>query len=269
MRSSEYKALKLEQDKNTLLVTFNRPEVMNAMDQEVRSELDKLFEELGQTSDVKAVVLTGAGKAFSAGGDIKAMKERYAQSLAVKSEDLRKTFKEATRLIDLIFNVPIPIIAAVNGVATGLGATIALTSDIVVASEKAKFSDSHIKVGIVPGDGGCLIWPLLVGIQRAKYYLMTGDMIDAREAERIGLVSKVVSHEQLMPVSMEIANRLSSGPTLAVSWTKRAINKIVKQNANLIMDTTLAWESLSFLSEDHGEAVNAFLEKREPKFKGV
>jgi enoyl-CoA hydratase len=269
MRASDFKALKIEQTEGILTVTFNRPHIMNALDEEARGELDTLFTILGQASDVKAVILTGEGKAFSAGGDLNNMKKRYELPLPAKSEDLRKTFKEATRLIDLILNVPMPIISAVNGVASGLGATIALSSDIIIASDKAKFNDSHIKAGIVPGDGGCLIWPLLMGVTRAKYYLMTGDLIDAREAERMGIITKVVPHGELMSASMDIARKLSNGPTLAISWTKRAINKVIKQNANLIMDTSLAWEEMSFLTEDHGEAINAFLEKREPKFKGA
>jgi len=161
-----------------------------------------------------------------------------------------------------------PIIAAVNGAAVGLGATIALFCDIIIAAETARFGDTHVRAGVVAGDGGAVMWPLLVGPAKAKELLMTGDIIDAKEAERIGLVNKVVPLADLLPTARELARRLANGPTLAIAWTKHSINKRIKQDVNLLIDASLASENLTFLTEDHKEAARAFVEKREPKFKG-
>jgi enoyl-CoA hydratase len=155
-----------------------------------------------------------------------------------------------------------------NGVASGLGATIALFCDIIIAAKTARIGDPHVRVGIVAGDGGSVIWPLLVGPARAKEYLLTGDLVNAEEAERIGLINRVVEPEELYPTALALAQRLAAGAPKAIGWTKLSINRWLKEGLNLIMDTSLGLEWLTFVSEDHREAVDAFLEKREPKYKG-
>ena len=165
--------------------------------------------------------------------------------------------------------MPQPIIAAVNGDAVGLGATVALFCDVIIASETARIGDPHVRVGLVAGDGGAIIWPALVGVAKAKEFLMTGDLIPAREAERIGLVNKVVLPGEVLSSATDMARRLASGATWAIRWTKFSINKQLRAQMNMILDTSLALESLTFLSEDHKEAVAAFLEKRRPNFKGL
>jgi enoyl-CoA hydratase len=161
-----------------------------------------------------------------------------------------------------------PIIAAVNGPATGLGATLALFSDVIFAADNAKIGDPHVRVGVVAGDGGAVIWPWLVGAARAKEFLMTGDIISAAEAERIGLINHVVPADQLMDKAMAFATRLANGPTKAIRWTKVSVNKILRDTANLVLDTSLALEKQCFSTEDHKEAIRSFVEKREPKFTG-
>lgn len=160
-----------------------------------------------------------------------------------------------------------PIIARVNGHASGLGATLAVYSDIVVATESAKFSDPHVKVGLTAGDGGALMWPMLIGYQRAKEYLFLGDPITARHAEQLGLINYCVGDEAQLDAKVnELAERLASGAAHAIGWTKQAINMSLRQLALPAMEMGLGLETLSQMSADHEEAVSAFAEKREPRF---
>jgi enoyl-CoA hydratase len=263
MDYDRYKALTVEKQGKTALVTLNKPESMNAFDVELHFELEDVLDDLAKDNEVNAIVLTGAGKAFSAGGNLKMMQE------ALKDKSLpRILMNRAYRLINNILALEKPIIAAVNGHAVGLGATIALFCDVIFASENARFSDPHVSVGVVAGDGGCVIWPLLIGVARAKQYLMTGDPIGAKEAEQIGLINKAVPQDQVLPMAMAFAQRLANGPIKAIGWTKMSINEMLRNQVNLVLRTSLATEFLCFESADHAEAVNAFVEKRVPKFTG-
>ena len=172
------------------------------------------------------------------------------------------------RLIVNLLEVEAPVIVAMNGDAVGFGATLALFGDVIIAAETARIGDAHVRMGLVAGDGGAVIWPLLVGVHRAKEYLMTGDLISATEAERIGLINHVVPADELLPKARALAERLAAGPTWAVRWTKASINKLVRERMNLILDTSLAYEALSLGTEDHKEAARAFMEKRKPDFSG-
>jgi enoyl-CoA hydratase len=261
MDYSRYQCLKIERQGSILTVTFNRPEALNAINAEMHTELSEIFADINKDSDTNVVVLTGNGRAFSAGGDIK-----WFQQMTV--EQLDDLFVEARKIIIDLLEVEQPIIAAINGPATGLGATIALFSDVSIASEDARIGDPHVQVGVVAGDGGAIIWPWLVGAARAKEFLMTGDILKAQEAERIGLVNRVVAAEQLMPTAMELATRLANGPVRAIRGTKVSVNKILRDTANLVLDTSLALEKHCFRTEDHKEAINAFVEKRQPTFTG-
>nr|VFK47426.1 MAG: enoyl-CoA hydratase [Candidatus Kentron sp. TC] len=256
-----YEYLEVTREGPVLVVSFNRPESLNAMNGEFHTEMSRLFPDIAQDRKTGAVVMTGRGKAFSAGGDIKWFME-------MTSEQLDRLFAEARRIIIDLLEVEQPIISAINGFATGLGATIALFSDIIIASEKARIGDPHVQVGVVAGDGGAVIWPWLVGAARAKEFLMTGDLVDAREAERIGLVNRVVAHDELMPTAMALAKRLAEGPAQAIRGTKMSVNQILRDTANLVLDTSLALEKQCFHTEDHREAINAFMEKRRPVFTG-
>lgn len=263
MDYSRYELIKVNMDGNVAIFTLNRPEALNAINPQLHTELEDIFGDVAQDDNVNAVVLTGAGRAFCSGGDVKAMDA--GQFDPIKS---RVPLRDARRLIHNILEVEQPIIAAVNGPAIGLGTTIALFCDVIVASENAKFGDPHVKVGLVAGDGGAVIWPLLCGIARAKEYLMTGDIISAAEAERIGLINHVVPPAEVMPKAMEFAHRLADGATRAIRWTKLACNKRLRDEVNLVLDGSLATETLSMLTEDHKEAARAFVEKRAPKFRG-
>ncbi len=266
---STYKCLKIEVEDGVAIATFNRPEVMNALNQDGLNEVHKrLFQDLNKDEEVKAIILTGAGRAFCAGADIKMFASWTAAEQAGKKPRV-SGLSEGLELLEQMLDIDKPIIAAVNGPAIGLGATIALFCDIVIAAETARFGDTHISVGIVAGDGGTVMWPLLVGPAKAKELLMTGRIIDAKEADRIGLVNEVVPLKDLMPKALKLAKQLAQGPTLAIGWTKRSINTKIKQDVNLLINASLAYERLSFFTEDHNEATQAFIQKRQPKFKGL
>lgn len=265
---SRYQYLHLTTEDAVAIVTLNRPDALNAVNWELHRELETIWLDLADDEAVRAIVLTGAGRAFSAGGDLRRMLAR-AQNPAERDPYARRIQGAAYQLVERMLNVPQPIIAAVNGAATGLGATLALCCDIVIASDQARIGDTHVRAGLVAGDGGALIWPWLVGMHRAKQYLLTGDLIDAREAERIGLINQVVPHAQLMPTAMAFARRLADGAPWAIRWTKAALNTWLKLGATLIMPAALAYEGHTMLTRDHGEAVAAFLEKRPPRFLGL
>ena len=249
------------------IVTLNRPDALNAVDHQMHLEIEEVLDDVTEDSGVSAVVLTGAGRAFSAGGDIRAMKER-ADNLEAQREYVTNFIMQGPwKLVRNFLEVRQPVIAAVNGDAIGLGATLALISDMIIISEDARIGDPHVRVGIVAGDGGAAIWPLLTSLCKAKELLMTGDLITASEAERLGLVNRVVPADQVLASALELAHRLASGPTLAIRWTKLALNKRLRSEVNMVLEASLATEGLTFLSDDHREAVNAFLEKRKPTFE--
>ncbi|GIX46894.1 MAG: enoyl-CoA hydratase [Candidatus Tectimicrobiota bacterium] len=256
-----YRCLQVQRQERILTVAFNRPEALNAVDAAMHAELAQIFADIAQDRDTHVVILTGNGQAFSAGGDLK-----WFQHMTPAQLDA--LFVEARKIIIDLLEVEQPIIAAINGAAMGLGATLALFADIILAARTARIGDPHVRIGVVAGDGGAVIWPWLVGAARAKEYLLTGDTLSAEEAERIGLINRVVPPEQLMPTAMQLATRLANGPTRAIRGTKAAVNKILRDTVNLVLDTSLALEKQCFTTQDHREAVAAFLEKRPPRFCG-
>ena len=268
MATYSYETLLVDKDDGVLTITLNRPERLNAVDETMHKELETVFAEVGNDPEVSAVVLTGAGRGFCSGGDVRAMDERGG-AIALQSRALGAISQGGRRIIHNMLWVEQPMICALNGVAAGLGATIALFCDIIYASDQARIGDTHVKAGLVAGDGGAVIWPLLVGVAKAKELLMTGDIIDAAEAERIGLINKVFPHDQLMDAVMELARRLANGPALAIRGTKHAINKKIWNDLNLALDMGLALEERSSRHPDHSEAARSFVEKRAPEFKGT
>lgn len=258
----QYEYVKVELSGGVAVCTLNRPDALNAVTHAGHAELESLFVQLAGDTDVKAIVLTGAGRAFCAGGDIKEMGSgAYDQPGGIFDSGARQ-------LVTKLLAIEQPIIAAVNGAAVGLGATLALLCDVIFMADTAKIGDTHVSVGLVPGDGGAVIWPLLVGPARAKEYLMTGDLIPAVEAERIGLVNHVVPADKLMDEALAFATRLAGGATLAIRFTKLAIQRMIQQNVLSSLDMSLALEAVTGNSKDHIEATTAFGEKRTPKFEG-
>jgi enoyl-CoA hydratase len=235
---------------------------MNVVDGAMHDDLARLFRELKREREARAVLITGRGKFFSAGGDF-----GWFPTLQ-DPERLEQTRRDGKQLVWDLLDVEIPIVAALNGAAVGLGASIALLCDVIFMADTASIADPHVRVGVVAGDGGAAIWPLLLGPARAKQYLLTGDALKAPEAERIGLVNAVVPAAELEATALAFATRLAAGAPLAVQFTKQAVNKLVKDALNTAFDTSMALEMLTFRSEDHREALAAIQAKRAPVFRG-
>ncbi len=257
----QYEHLLFEHKENgILLITINRPEVLNATNARLHWELTQVWLTVADDPKTKVAVVTGAGKAFSAGGDLDDIYNRGKDF-----NQIAGVMKEASDLVYNIANCDKPVISAINGVAVGAGLTVALLADISIISETTRFTDGHLRLGVGAGDHAAIIWPLLCGMAKAKYYLLTSDFIDGKEAERIGLVSLCVPQEQVLPKAMEVAEKLASGPQFAVRWTKRSLNNWIRM-AGPTFDYSLALEMLTFFSDDPPEGVRSIKEKRAPQF---
>jgi enoyl-CoA hydratase len=235
---------------------------LNAVNGELHDDLTELFSYLAGHDESRAVLLMGTEDAFSAGGDF-----GWFPELADR-ERLERLRRDAKRLIYALLDVPQPVVAAVRGPAVGLGASIALLCDTIVMGRSATLADPHVRVGLVAGDGGTIAWPLAVGPARAKQYLLTGDPVTAEEAERIGLVNRVVDDHLVVDEAKAFARRLASGAPLAIRYTKIAVNAAVKAQAAIAFDQALAHEIATFASADHREALQAWQERRPPRFIG-
>ncbi|HVH18164.1 MAG TPA: enoyl-CoA hydratase-related protein [Myxococcota bacterium] len=259
----DYRSLRLTREGDVLVVAIEHPtSERNAVDALLHNELTQLFRELKREDESRAVLLTGRGRMFSAGGDFSWFPQ--LDDLA-KLEHLRR---DAKQMIWDLLDVELPIVAALPGPAVGLGASIALLCDTIFMAPEATIVDPHVRVGIVAGDGGVAIWPLVLGPARAKQYLLTGDPVSAEDAVRMGLANRVVPAEKLREEALAFAARLAAGAPLALRYTKQAVNKLLKDALNVAFDTSTALEIVTFQSEDHREALAALKEKRAPKFKG-
>jgi enoyl-CoA hydratase len=247
-----------------LIATIDRPgSPLNAVDAELHADVGALFRELKQHADVRAVVLTGGDKqAFSAGGDF----DWFPQLR--RFEMLDGLRREAKQLIWDLLDVEVPIVAALNGSAAGLGASIALLCDVIVMSERAVIVDPHVNVGLVAGDGGAAVWPLLVGPLAAKRHLLLGDPLTAAEAVRLGVAVEACPADQVHDRALHWAGRLAAQPPLAVRGTKLAVNQQIKRALLDSFDLSTALEIPCFLSRDHAEAIDAIRERRSPTFEG-
>lgn len=262
LSQQDYETILIDQRSNGVTrVTLNRPERLNAVDGRMHYELSRIWVDANADPAVKVLVVTGSGRAFCSGGDFGGNRKPGPGGPGAM-------MREARQIVDNLLDCEKPVISAVRGYAMGLGATIALLCDVVVASRGAVFADTHVRMGIGAGDGGQVIWPLLIGVNRAKYFLMTGDRIKAEEAQSFGLVNFVVDEEEVVERATEIADRLAAGPSLAISASKVPINKYIKMVSNLVLPLSLALEEASMKSADAAEAGQAFREKREPVFAG-
>ncbi len=263
MKWDHYQCIEFERRQRVLVIKLNRPAQLNAIDGQLHTELSRVFTDAATDTESDVVVLTGNGKAFCAGGDLD-----WMQSSIDRPAEFEAVAAEAKAIIYSQLDLPKPLVCRLNGHATGLGATLAVCCDIVVAHAGVKIGDPHVKVGLVAGDGGALLWPQLMGYAKAKRYLLTGDMLTAAEAEQAGLLSEVVPPEQLDDATYGLAERLASGATKAIRWTKITANLPLKQLVHSYFDAGVAYEMLSNMTGDHREAVAAFRERRTAIFTG-
>ena len=258
---SSYRMLHVELTRNVLRITLNRPDELNAWNQLLHQELSTIFVDAGLDQDVDVVVLTGAGRVFSAGGDWNWMRQQIADPGIMTA-----ILPHSKRMMLSILDCGKPIICRLNGDAVGAGCTLALLCDFVIAVDTARLADPHIKVGLVTGDGGAVIWPYLVGYARAKRYLLTGDYIGAKEAESIGLITQAVPAGNLDATVDVWVKRMANSATQAVGWSKSVINSSLRQALAASIDGSLAYEALSSATRDHKLAVEALLDGRKPVF---
>lgn len=258
-----YETLTITREGRLLTITMNRPEALNAADALLHEELAHVFYDVAVDPGSDVIVLTGAGRAFSAGGDIP-----WMQTAIDRPESFEQTAREAKRIVFSMLDLEKPLVARVNGHATGLGATLALLCDVIFAADTAKIGDPHVSIGFVAGDGGAAIWPQLIGYARAKEYLMTGELLPARKAAEIGLINHAVPPGDLDAAVAAFTGKLLGGATKAIRWSKTVTNIELKRIVHGVMDASVAYEALSNRTEDHQEAVNAFRARRKPDFTG-
>jgi enoyl-CoA hydratase len=263
MQFHDYETLRFDYRGRVLRLTIAGKSRMNGVDARMHEELARVFLDVQRDPDSDIVVLTGAGQAFCAGGDM-----TWFQDMIDDPRKFRALGPEAKRIITSLLELEKPIVCRLNGAAAGLGASIALLCDIIVADETALIGDPHVKVGLVAGDGGSVIWPQLIGFARAKEMLLTGDMIRARDAVAMGLINHAVPADQLDARVDEIVGKVLGNPRWAVRWTKTAVNVTLRDIANKVNDAAIAYELLSNMMKDRQEAVSAFVEKRKPSYTG-
>ncbi len=253
-----------EAKEHVAVITLNRPEAKNAFSPEMIRLWREYLEEAKQDDAIRAIVVTGNGDTFCSGGDIRDMAEGK-----LKSWDMKRFLWDGVhRIVFALEDLDKPVIAAINGAAMGAGMDMAIMCDLRVCSEKAKLAESYIMMGLVPGDGGAYFLPRVAGLPKALELLLTGDVMSAEEALRLGIVNKVVSHERLMAETMKLAEKIASRPPLAIRMTKRAVYQGLTSTLRSHLDYISSQISLLSETKDHQEAARAFLEKRKPKFEG-
>jgi enoyl-CoA hydratase len=244
-----------------LRITFNRPESFNSVDAETHTQITDVWRDIDRDPDINCVIVTGAGKAFSAGGDF-----GLIESMAGNFDVVMSTWKEAKDLVYNIINCNKPIVSAINGPAAGAGLVVGILADVSIAGKRARIVDGHPRLGVAAGDVAAIIWPLLCGMAKAKYYLLTGKPLTGEEAERIGLVSLCVEDDELQDIALGIATDLANGSQSALRWTKYSLNNWLR-SAGPIFDASTALEMLGFMGEDVKEGVKSLREKRPPNFR--
>ena len=263
---SDFVHIKYELADHIARVTLNRPEVRNALNQRAYAELEAAFRHIQRDGDVRCVVLTGTDPAFCSGEDVKQMMTGPAREQS--QSRLMAVRPNITPAADAVLACDRPVIAAVNGVAVGWGMELTLFADIRIASEKAQFGEIFIKRGLVTDVGGMMLLPRIVGPQKAAELLFTGDIIDAHEAARIGLVTRTVAHDRLMAEAMELAHRIAVNAPLALRFLKDGLRRAAAQDIGEFGSWVSGTLGRLFQTEDHKEGVASFLEKRAPHFKG-
>jgi enoyl-CoA hydratase len=245
---------------SVVLITMNRPDKYNAVNARLHHELAQVWLDIDRDENLGAAVITGAGKAFSAGGDLE-----WIRAQLNNFEMVQKTHREASAVVYNMLRCEKPIVSAINGPAVGAGLAVALVADISIINEDVQLREGHLRLGIATGDHAAMLWPLLCGMAKTRYYLLTCESLDGREAERIGLVSKCVPAEEVLPEALRVAAQLATGPATATRWTKRFLSDSILQSAPSF-ETSLALEMLGLFSADAHEGVAAVEQRRQAKF---
>lgn len=257
-----YPGLHFERRDNGILwITIDRPEAMNATDARLHRGLSRVWDDIDDDDDTRVVVITGRGDAFSAGGDLE-----WIESFRGDYGAIREVMREAGDVVYRMLRCQKIIVSAINGVAVGAGLAVGLMADISLMANEARFTDGHLRLGVAAGDHAVVCWPLLCGLAKAKYYLITSDFVDGATADRIGLVSKAVPRAELPGEAMKVATKIATGPQDAARWTKRALNLWMQQSAPAF-DASLGFEMLGFFGPDAEEGTAALREKRKPDFR--
>jgi enoyl-CoA hydratase len=261
MQYEDFKHLRFEQrPAGVLLITIDRPDVLNAANEQLHRELSEIWVTADADERVAVSVVTGAGRAFSAGGDLEMI-----QRMTTDYEAILEQWRDAGAIVEAMLSSRKPIVSAVNGVAVGAGLAVALLADVSIVARSARLSDGHVRLGVAAGDHAALLWPLLCGMAKAKYFLLTGEFIEGPEAERIGLVTRCVPDERVVDEALAVAETLAAGSRTAVQWTKRALNQWLRQSS-AVYGESLALEMLGFLGPDAREGLAAVQERRAPRF---
>lgn len=249
-----------QHDDGVLLLRIGNPEKLGAADAVMHAELARVWDDISGDPAVRAAVVTGAGKAFCAGADL-----ALVEQMAGDHEKVASMLSEMSRVVYNMINCEKPIVSAINGVAVGVGLVVALMADISVCAEDARLCDGHVRLGIAAGDHSVMLWPLLIGLAKTRYYLLTGEMLTGAEAERIGMVSRAVPSDQVLDEGLRIAGDLAKGSQLAIRWTRRALTNWLRM-AGPIFDQSAAYEMLGFMGPDVLEGVAALRDRRSPRF---
>jgi enoyl-CoA hydratase len=258
-----YKALQFETPEPGILrIVLSHPGKLNAVTEEMHTELATVWRDIDQDAEVRVVVVTGADGAFSSGGDLS-----LVERMVGDDEARLRTMREARDIVYNLVNCSKPVVSAIDGVCVGAGLAVALLADISIATPRARIVDGHTRLGVAAGDHGVMIWPLLCGMAKSRYYLLTCEPVSGQEAERIGLVSLCVPEDELQDKALEVARRLANGSQSAIRWTKLALNNWLRQ-AGPLFDVSVAYELCGFGLPDVAEGFTSLREKRAPKFTG-
>ncbi len=262
-----FETITLNKDEHIATITMNRPDKMNALNTLMLQEMAVVIDEIVQDDDVRVMVLTGAGKVFCSGADIS--EGGKASGLSGTPVEMHHNLRNSYQKIALgLQRLEKPTIAMVNGAAVGAGCDFAFACDMRVGSEKSRFRNGFVKVGLIPGGGGTWLYTRLMGLGRGLEFLFTGDFLEAEEAQRIGVLNKLVPADNLERDSMELARKIANNPPLAVQMSKMMAYKALDTDLEAALEQSAACQALALSSEDHREGVNAFIEKREARFKG-
>lgn len=256
MDEKHYTQLTLVRDHRSVEIRLNRPEVANAVNEAMHRELACVFADLAHDDSIDLIILTGEGDAFCAGGDL-----AYLNQMLTESGAFEHSLQDGKAVLKSLVDLDKPVIAKVNGDAIGFGATLALFCDIVVASETARFSDPHVRIGLAAGDGGALIWPLLIGGAQARKLLLTGDMLTAAEARSLGLIADVVARAELDAAVDALKTKILRNPARGVRLTKAALNILLKRDLTAHIDQSFTYELLSFQSQETRDRLTRAIQK--------